>query len=54
VNESVRAAVVRLNEAEALGGIKPFYCTSGHDEPFQSVHGEPQSRMLRGNDNDIF
>jgi hypothetical protein len=37
VNESVNAAVVRLNEAEALGGIKPFYCASGHDEPFQSI-----------------
>ena len=37
VDEGVSAAVVRLNEAEALGGIEPFYCASGHDEPFQSI-----------------
>ena len=37
VNEGVRAAIVRLNEAEALGGIEPFYCACGHDEPFQSI-----------------
>src|SRR5690606_37105102 len=36
VDEYVRAAVVRLNEAEALGGIEPFYCAGGHDEPFHS------------------
>jgi hypothetical protein len=36
VNEGVSAAVVRLNEAEALGGIEPFNCASGHDEPFHS------------------
>jgi hypothetical protein len=37
VDKSVSAAVVRLNEAEALGGIEPFYCACGHDEPFQSI-----------------
>ena len=36
VNESVRTAVIRLNETEALGGIEPFYSASGHDEPFPS------------------
>ena len=36
VDERVSAAVVRLDEAETLGGIKPFYCACGHDEPFQS------------------
>ena len=36
VNEDIGAAVVRLNEAEALGGIEPFYCAGGHDEPFLS------------------
>jgi len=36
MNEGVSAAVVRLDEAEALGGIEPFYCASGHDEPFQA------------------
>ena len=34
VDENVLAAVVRLNEAEALCGIKPFYCASGHNDPF--------------------
>ena len=37
MDECVRAAVVRLDEAEALGGIEPFYCASGHDEPFHSI-----------------
>jgi hypothetical protein len=37
VNENVRAAVVRLNEAEAFRGIKPFYSASGHNEPFHSI-----------------
>jgi hypothetical protein len=36
VNEYVRAAVVRLDEAEALCGIKPFNCASGHNKPFHS------------------
>ena len=35
MHEGVTAAVVRLNEAEALGGIEPFYCACGHHEPFQ-------------------
>jgi hypothetical protein len=30
VNEHVRAAVVRLDETEALGGIKPFHCAGSH------------------------
>jgi len=37
VNESISAAVVRLNEAEAFCGIKPFNCASGHNEPFHSI-----------------
>ncbi|KQY62579.1 hypothetical protein ASD52_36480 [Ensifer sp. Root142] len=36
VNECVSVAVVRLDEAEAFGGIKPFYGASGHDEPFSN------------------
>jgi len=36
VDERIGAAIVRLDEAEALGGIKPFNCASGHDEPFHS------------------
>jgi hypothetical protein len=36
VNEHVGAAVVGLNEAEALGGVEPFNCASGHNEPFLS------------------
>jgi len=47
VNERIRAAIVRLDEAEALGGIKPFNCASGHDEPFHSNITEPQSKALR-------
>ena len=37
MNENVGRTFVRLDEAEALGGVKPFYCASGHDEPFHSV-----------------
>jgi hypothetical protein len=36
VDERVRAAVIRLNEAEAFGGVEPFNGASGHDEPFRS------------------
>ena len=36
VYEGIFAAVVGLDKAEALGGVKPFYCTCGHDNPFQS------------------
>ena len=36
VNERVSVAVVRLDEAEALGRIKPFNCASGHNKPFHS------------------
>jgi hypothetical protein len=54
VNEDVGAAVVRLNEAEALGGIEPFNCASGHNEPFHSNINKPPGdarrvfRLLRG------
>jgi hypothetical protein len=37
VDENIGAAVVRLDKAEALGGIEPFYSACGHDEPFQSM-----------------
>jgi len=37
VHERVCATVIRLDEAEALGGVEPFYCACGHDEPFQSI-----------------
>jgi hypothetical protein len=36
VYERISAAIVRLDKAEALGGIEPFNCACGHDEPFQS------------------
>lgn len=36
MDERIRAAIVGLDEAEALGGIKPFNGASGHDEPFHS------------------
>lgn len=32
VNENVRAAVIRLDEAKALGGIEPFYSASIHND----------------------
>ena len=48
VDEHVRTAVVRLNEAEALGGIEPFNCASGHDEPFRSnIEFPPRSCTVR-------
>lgn len=31
MHEGIRAAVVGLNEAEAFGGIEPFYCADGHE-----------------------
>jgi hypothetical protein len=43
VYECVCAAVVWLNEAEALGGVKPFYCACGHNEPFQSISDRSQN-----------
>ncbi|MEY9536450.1 hypothetical protein ABIA22_006104 [Sinorhizobium fredii] len=36
VNEHISTAVVGLDEAEAFGGIEPFNCASGHEEPFLS------------------
>jgi hypothetical protein len=33
VNEHILAAIIRLNEAETLGGIEPFHCAGGHEEP---------------------
>jgi hypothetical protein len=54
VNESVSAAIVRLNEAEAFSGIKPFYCASGHSEPFQSIENISAKRGLADGDSDLF
>jgi len=48
VDERVSAAIVRLNEAEALGGIEPFNCASGHDEPFHSNIEEPPRQKRCG------
>jgi hypothetical protein len=42
MDEGVSAAIIGLNEAEALGGIEPFNCASGHDEPFHSNIEKPQ------------
>src|SRR5690606_5185099 len=33
VNKDVGSAVVRLDETETFGGIEPFYCAGGHNEP---------------------
>jgi hypothetical protein len=54
VNERISAAIVRLNEAEALSGIKPFYCAGGHSEPFQSIEKISAKRDLAEGDSDLF
>jgi hypothetical protein len=53
VDECVRTALVRLNEAEALGGIEPFNCACGHDEPFHSNIEEPQRRGIADGGSDF-
>jgi hypothetical protein len=54
VNEGVVAAIIRLNEAEAFGGIEPFNCASGHDdEPFRSNIEEPQRQGDADGDSDF-
>ncbi|MBB4288218.1 hypothetical protein GGE16_000234 [Rhizobium leguminosarum] len=53
VNEGVSVAIVRLNEAEAFGGIEPFNCASGHDEPFHSNIEEPQRQGDADDDSDF-
>src|SRR5690606_35711118 len=47
VHERVRAAIVRLNEAEALGGVEPFNDASGHGVPCHS-NTESTTRRRRG------
>jgi len=47
VHEGIGAAVVRLNKAKAFGGIKPFNCASGHDEPFHSNIDDRDAKALR-------
>jgi hypothetical protein len=50
MDKCVRASIVRLNEAEAAGGIKPFNCASGHDEPLiakLSDHGAKARWMTK-------
>jgi hypothetical protein len=34
VNEDIRAAVIWLDEAEALSRVEPFNCTGSHDTSF--------------------
>src|SRR5690606_17004334 len=46
VNEHIGAAIVRLDEAEAFGGVEPFNCASGHNEPFPSEI-EPRSAIAQ-------
>ena len=36
------AALVRLDETETFGGIEPFDCASGHDEPSHSIIKYPR------------
>jgi hypothetical protein len=47
MDEGVRTAVVRLDKAEAFGGIEPFNCASGHDEPFHSIEREASEQRAR-------
>jgi hypothetical protein len=47
MDERIGAAIVRLNEAEALGGIEPFNCASGHDEPFIAVLRSRNAKALQ-------
>jgi hypothetical protein len=53
MDERIGAAIVRLNEAEALGGIEPFNCASGHDEPFHSSTEKPQRQSAADGDSDF-
>ena len=53
VNEGVSVAIVRLNEAEAFGGVEPFNCAGGHDEPFHSNIEEPQRHGDADGDSDF-
>jgi hypothetical protein len=53
MNEGVSAAIVRLNKAEALGGVEPFNCASVHDEPFHSNIEEPQRKGDADGDSDF-
>jgi hypothetical protein len=54
VNERICAAIVRLNEAEAFSGIKPFYCAGGHEKPFQSIEKISAKLGLAEGDGDLF
>src|SRR5690606_25644200 len=44
VNERVLGAIVRLDEAEALGGVEEFYGTIDHGEVFRVVTAEDRDR----------
>src|SRR5208283_1817552 len=48
VHEHILSAAVRLNEAEALGGVEPFYRSGRHDD-FLSIVREfsPRTRRSR-------
>ncbi|MBA8877000.1 hypothetical protein FHW16_000682 [Phyllobacterium myrsinacearum] len=37
MNEHICRTIVWLNEAEAFCGVKPLYCSSAHNEPFQGI-----------------
>jgi hypothetical protein len=37
MNKCIRPAIIGLNEAEAFRVVEPFYCASGHDEPFPII-----------------
>jgi len=50
VNEHILAAVVRLNEAETLGGIEPFHDAGGHEEPSLLANSVARRRLPTGSE----
>jgi hypothetical protein len=50
VYEHILAAVVRLNEAETLGGIEPFNDAGGHEEPSLLANSVARRRLPTGSE----
>jgi hypothetical protein len=50
VDKHILAAVVRLNEAETLGGIEPFYDAGGHEEPSCWQNSVARGRLPTGSE----
>src|SRR5580658_4707554 len=52
VDEDVRAAVVGLNEAEALGGVEPLHCASRHVHSpcCASIRARPMTHVTKSSE----